>query len=116
MTHIPSQDAEEVKNSNDCTAYEYPVTDHDVGAAVVEITNRYPDSGSVVNKESKLLCYIIEGEGRLVLEEEIVRLEEGDVIVIEPEETYYWEGNLKLVSVSTPPWNPQQHELVDGEE
>jgi hypothetical protein len=35
------------------------------------------------------------------------------MILIEPEEKYYWDGNFTLFVPCTPAWYPEQHEEID---
>ena len=69
------------KNSDVCTAFEYPLGDKDINGAIIELKGRYPDKGRVVNLKCKELAYIIEGSGMAVVEEKEVKLENGDLIL-----------------------------------
>ncbi|MFH1575866.1 MAG: cupin domain-containing protein [Candidatus Nealsonbacteria bacterium] len=101
------------KNSAVCTAVEYSLGDKDINGAIVELKGRYPDKGRVVNLKCKELVYIIEGFGVAVVEGEDVKLEKGDLILIEPGEKYFWEGNLIMFVPCTPAWYPEQHKEVE---
>jgi mannose-6-phosphate isomerase-like protein (cupin superfamily) len=100
-------------NSKSCTAIEYPMEDPDINGAVGKINGRYPEEGRVVNEVCKELGYVIKGSGRVVIEGREIELKKGDLILIQPGERYYWEGNLKLFMPCTPAWSPQQHKEVD---
>ncbi len=101
------------KNSENCIATEYPLGDKDIDMAVIEITGRYPTKGRVVNNRCKELAYVINGKGRVIIEGKEFNVKEGDMILIEPEEKYYWDGNFTLFVPCTPAWYPEQHEEVD---
>ena len=101
------------KNSEVCTAIEYPLGDKDINGAVIRLNGRYPDKGRVVNLKCKELAYVIRGSGRVVVENESVELKEGDLVLIEPEERYFWEGNLVMFMPCTPAWCPEQHREVE---
>lgn len=88
------------------------MTDNDLNGAMIELSGRYPDNGRVVNHRCKELCYVLEGSGRVVIDELVLELKVGDLVLIEPEEKYFWEGHLKFFAACTPAWYPGQHEQV----
>lgn len=106
-----AKDAKEFKNSDACTALEYPLHDPDINAAVVKINGRYPDAGLAVNTKVREMIYIIEGQGTLMLEGKSTILHKGDVVLIEPNEKYFWQGDLTMFVPCTPAWSPEQHHI-----
>lgn len=100
------------QNSEACKAIEYPMGDTDLNGAVVELTGRYPESGKVVNTKCKEMAYIIKGSGKLILEKEEVIVNQGDLLLIEPNEKYCWEGNMTMFVPCSPAWYPEQHKKV----
>lgn len=113
MKVVHRSQTKEHKNSDVCIATEYPLGDRDINGAVIRLTGRYPDEGRVVNRECKEMAYVIGGSGRLVVEGEELELEEGSLVLIEPGERYFWEGDLTMFVPCTPAWYPEQHEEVD---
>ncbi|MFA5946059.1 MAG: cupin domain-containing protein [Patescibacteria group bacterium] len=101
------------KNSNVCIAVEYPMDDKDINGAVVELTGRYPATGRVTNLECKEMGYVIKGAGKIVIEDAEHALAEGDLVLIEPGEKFYWEGNMTMFMPCTPAWHPEQHKEVE---
>jgi mannose-6-phosphate isomerase-like protein (cupin superfamily) len=57
----------------------------------------------------KELVFVKSGRGRLVVEGKEETLGSQDSALILPNQRYYWEGKLKLVTVCTPAWYPEQH-------
>ncbi|KKU29192.1 MAG: hypothetical protein UX80_C0008G0025 [Candidatus Amesbacteria bacterium GW2011_GWA2_47_11b] len=112
MKKAKLEQAKEFKNSNSCMALEYSLGDKDINAAVIKLNGRYPENGRAVNTECKEVGYVVEGSGKLVVEDKTVRLKKGDVVLIEVGEKYYWEGNLVMFIPCTPAWTPKQHKLV----
>jgi mannose-6-phosphate isomerase-like protein (cupin superfamily) len=102
-------DAQVFENSAVCKAYEYPLGDNAINAAVIELGGRYPDEGYAVNTVCKEMVYVIRGSGRLTTDNEQVELAEGDMALIQPNEKYYFEGNLMMLLPCTPAWYPEQH-------
>ena len=113
MKIIHKNQTETLKNSDTCTAIEYPLGDKDINGAVVELKGRYPDKGRVVNLKCKELAYIIKGSGRVVVEGKEVELNEGDLILLKPGEKYFWEGELVMFVPCVPAWYPEQHKEVE---
>jgi mannose-6-phosphate isomerase-like protein (cupin superfamily) len=100
-------------NSAVCSAIEYPIGDKDINGAVIELNGRYPDKGRVVNEKCKELVYVIGGSGALTVEGQDIQLAEGDMVLIEPAEKYFFEGNLKLFTPCVPAWYTEQHKNVE---
>jgi mannose-6-phosphate isomerase-like protein (cupin superfamily) len=113
MKIVHKNQTKEFKNSDTCIATEYALMDKDINVAYVEIKGRYPDKGRVTNEVCKEMAYITEGKGKIVVEGEEIELNEQDLILLEPGERYYWEGDLKMVVPCTPAWYPEQHKEVE---
>jgi mannose-6-phosphate isomerase-like protein (cupin superfamily) len=101
------------KASDACTAIEYPLKDKDINGAVIEIKGRYPDKGRVMNLECKEMAYVIKGSGKVEVEKEIVPLGEGDLVLINPGEKFFWEGNLIMFMSCAPAWHSEQYKEVE---
>ena len=87
--------------------------DKDIDLGIAIISGRYPDDGYGVNLISKELIYVIEGSGTINFENEKIEFSEGDSILIEPNEKYYYDTEYCKISMScTPAWSIEQHKLV----
>ena len=113
MKIIHKEQKEKVSNSENCIVFEYPMGDKDINGAVVELTGRYPDKGRVVNQKCKELGYIIKGSGKIVIDDQEVLLLEGDLVLIEPGEKFFWDGDLVMFVPCTPAWYSEQHIEVE---
>jgi len=113
MKIVRQSEAQTHKNSDRCTAIEYPIGDQDINGAVIELNGRYPDAGRVVNLECKELVYVIKGSGKLVVEGNAIELNEGDMVVIEPKEKYFFDGQMTFLAPCAPAWHPEQHIEVE---
>jgi mannose-6-phosphate isomerase-like protein (cupin superfamily) len=113
MKIIHENQTEKFKNSDTCIATEYPLGDKDINVAFVEVSERYPAKGRVTNEKCKELAYIMEGSGKIVVEGKEIELNEKDLILLEPGESYYWEGNMKMLVSCAPAWHPEQHKEVE---
>lgn len=103
----------EFKNGNFCTAYEYPIGDKSINGAVIELTGRYPENGSAQNLVCKEMAYVVDGGGKVVVEGVEYSVNEGDVVLIDPGEKFYWEGDMELFMPCAPAWDPAQYRTVE---
>lgn len=113
MKFVKASEAQKHKLSDVCTSIEYPMGDDDINGAVGIINGRYPDKGRVVNEKCKEMVFVLEGSGKIVIEGEKVKFQKGDLLLIDPGEKYYWEGNFKIFMPCTPAWYLEQHKEVD---
>lgn len=100
------------QNNEFCTATAYLTGDKDISVALIELTGRYPSKGMVLNENCKELAYVIKGSGKLVVENEEVILEKGDLVSIYPGEKYFWDGHMTLLMPCAPAWHPEQHKEI----
>ena len=101
------------KNSEACAAIEYPLGDKDINGAVIEINGRYPDKGRTVNLKCKEMAYIIRGSGKVSIEGVETEINKGSLILIEPGEKFFWEGNMTMFMPCVPAWYPEQYKEVE---
>ncbi|MBQ6492630.1 MAG: DUF861 domain-containing protein [Erysipelotrichaceae bacterium] len=101
-------------NSDKCKTYDYPFSNFEIGFALSEISGRYPAEGFVMNQECTEIVYILEGQGKLVLSNETVEFKEGDSIIINKGEKYFWDAQYCKMSMScSPKWSPEQHKTCE---
>lgn len=112
MKFIKNTDSVKYNNSDKCIAYEYPLGDNNLNVALVEVNGRYPEAGKVLNEKCKEIAFIIEGRGKVVVNDREVLLEKGDSVLIEPKEEIYWEGDLKMLLSCSPAWTPEQYRII----
>lgn len=113
MKHIKQKQAQKVQNSQHCWVYEYPSDSKEINGAFVEMTGREPDAGRVVNIVCKELAYVIEGSGKIVIEGTELSLEKGDMVLIEPGEKFYWDGDMTLFLSCSPAWYLEQYKKTE---
>ena len=113
MQFIKKSNAVKGANSDKCETLEYSFKDKDMDLGIAIITGRYPENGFCVNTISKELIYVLDGNGKLYIENNCIEFEEGDSILINSNEKYYWDSTYCIVSMTcTPAWNEEQHKLV----
>jgi mannose-6-phosphate isomerase-like protein (cupin superfamily) len=112
MKFIKKSQANKIIGGKSTTIWEYMLSDDNINGAIAEINGRYPDKDRVVNEKSKELVYVLSGKGKLVVEGKEIKFSSGDMLIIDQEEKYYWQGNFKIFMANTPKWTPEQHKLV----
>ena len=114
MEYIKKEKAESYSGDG-YSGMDYPSTDKDINFAVININSRSPKIGYQVNTECKELLYIIKGNGIIFMKEnnEKVEFSQGDVIIIEKNEYYAFEGNFEAAVPCTPAWYSEQHKYID---
>ncbi|MFH1048762.1 MAG: cupin domain-containing protein [Patescibacteria group bacterium] len=113
MKSIHKNQTKIFKNSETCMAIDYWTGDKDINGAVIDLSGRYPDKGRTVNLECKEMAYIIKGSGKIVVEGEEIKLNDGDLVLIDKGEKYFWEGNLTMFTSCAPAWYPEQYKEVE---
>lgn len=109
MKKCSKKDAAQHKNSDNCIIYEFSTDSDLINFAISKITARYPETGLATNTECSEIVYIQDGQGKIVINEIEYNLEAGDVILISPNERYYWDGEMTLHISCTPAFKPEQH-------
>lgn len=88
------------------------MTDPIINGAVADIRGRYPESEFTCNTVCREIVYVIEGKGIIGLIDKEVSITTGDVLLLLPNEKYYWQGTLKLFMATSPKFDPAQHIIV----
>lgn len=113
MKIIHKEQTKIFKAGDTCVAAEYHIGDKDIDGTVIELSGRYPETNRVVNLKCKELAYIIKGSGRVVIEDKEIKFNEGDLMLIDAGEKYFWEGKATMFMPCTPAWYPEQHKEVE---
>ncbi len=89
---------------------EYPLNTDKSNLAKIILNERYPTEGYVTNTISEMTVYILKGEITLMCDNKEQKLSEGSVVLIKPDQEYYWEPYTEttLLIFSTPPWIKEQ--------
>lgn len=116
MKIVQSDRAKIVVNSDTSKLLEYSIglNDKDVDFCINTISGRYPEKGYCTNEKCKEICYVLEENGTINKKEEKIQFNQGDVILIDKEEVYYWDGNCKIIMICTPAWYKEQCKLLEN--
>ena len=113
MKVIKSKEAQKFVRSNSCTVWEYEMADKDINIATAKISGRHPEQGFSINTRCKELVFVLGGEGKMIFENQEIKLEKGDSVLIEPNEKFYLEGNLEISISCNPAWTLEQYKSVE---
>ena len=95
------------------------------GESIRAITGKDTDLASIhvvtISKDSKVhyhrniteFYYVLEGEGELLLNDDIVKLKPGTLVMIEPLTKHRARGNLKILNIVIPPFDESDEYIVD---
>lgn len=100
------------KNADNCLVTEYEISDDVLDFAVVRVDGRYPESGLAINRKVKEIVYVGEGAGIVCVNEKLIELDQGDVILIDADEPFYWEGHFTLYIACNPAFTVEQHQTL----
>ncbi|MCR4264051.1 MAG: cupin domain-containing protein [Candidatus Roizmanbacteria bacterium] len=111
---VKKSSAIEIKNSKDCTVWEYEYPSRLFSLATALIDGRYPEEKRTTNLECEEVYYVLSGTGIVHSEKGDFEINEGDLYFFEKGEIYWTEGNkLSLALINAPKWSPDQHKIVD---
>ena len=114
MRIIRNNESEAGAHSGKCKIFEYSFGDKDIDLGIAVITGRYPEEGYCVNLISKELVYVVGGSGTLHLGNgKKVEFAEGDAILIDNNEKYYWDCEYcKVAMICTPSFTKEQYKVI----
>ncbi|MDR0957287.1 MAG: cupin domain-containing protein [Candidatus Nomurabacteria bacterium] len=108
MKIIKKSDAEIIKHGGVESA-EYNTGNADLNMAVVTVNGRHPKQNYTMNTECKEILYFINGRAQLFMKNaDPQELAAGDIVLIEPNESYYWQGDFTAVTSCSPAWTIKQ--------
>ena len=82
----------------------YPVVG-DCGLVLVE--TEIGHNQEFYDKTSTFNYLVLEGAGSFFLDDEEVKVTQGDFISIQPNTRIYYKGKMKLILLTTPPWQAE---------
>lgn len=113
MEHIPHSEAQKFEKGS-VTSYEYRTTSEKLNVALTIVDGRYPDSGYTSNSEVFSIVHVVGGAGWVHFKNgRSFEISQDDHVEIEVNEPYYFEGNLEMIYIATPPWTPEQTRAVE---
>ena len=112
MEFVPFEKTE-IFSSENAKIFEYNLKDKDINVCYCEINGRYPKTGCSINEKCKELAFVLSGNGKVIINNNEHLIKEKDVILINKDEKFFWEGNLKLILPCSPAWNSKQYKTIE---
>jgi mannose-6-phosphate isomerase class I len=112
MQIVEKKNATIINPTSSTQISEFPTDNPTVSGAIADINGRYPESGFVQNKTSKELVYVIKGNGIIITKNGQTEFHEGDVLFVDKNEPFAWEGNFSIFMATSPKFDPKQHKLI----
>ena len=104
----------ERRNGNYCTVTELPIETPSLNMATAEISGRYPESGHAINHKVSEMVYIQEGSGSITVNDQLTAFKNGDVVLVEPGDKFFWNGKFKGIISCSPAFTIEQHEVIEA--
>lgn len=81
--------------------------------AIVHITGRYPAEGEwAINHHCHEVVTVVNGAGRVAIHGAWHEIKTGEGIHIPPDTAFAWDGTMTLAMSCTPPFDPEQYEII----
>lgn len=69
-------------------------------------------NGEFYNTKSTFTYIVLEGNGSFFLDDEEVKVSNGDMLSIPPNTRIYFKGELKMILITTPAWRPEDEVIT----
>jgi len=89
------------------------ITGRDNDLASIHVVTISRDSKLHYHKELTEFYYVLEGEGELQLNDDVIRLEPHTLVMIKPMTKHVARGNLKILNLVIPPFNEEDEFVVE---
>lgn len=110
---IKLKNTNKVANSEKCIAYEYLFGSENTSVALIEMKGRYPDKGFARNKTFEEIIFVLNGKGRITIDDKSYNLTKNDSVMLKPNKKYYYEGDMKVLTFTSPAFKVENHEILD---
>lgn len=83
-------------------------------SVISEIEGYHPADGErkkIFNERSQKAYYVLSGEGRIYVGEEVHEVKEGEFVYVPEETEHALEGSFRALIVTSPPFNPEDEEM-----
>lgn len=77
------------------------------GNGVVVVDTQEGHYQEFYHKTSSFNYIVLEGSGSFFLDDEEVKMEQGDMLSIQPGTRIYYKGTMKLVLITSPAWTAE---------
>lgn len=78
----------------------------------VLITTDAGHETTIIEHKCDFVYYILQGRGTFTINHKEETCKAGDLVVVPAGSSFTYQGNLKMLLVTTPPFTPDQEEIV----
>ena len=110
MSYIKQRPTEATFTQKGLEGFLYSLDSKDLEIYFIDSTEGH--DGYVKAKEITHIYYIIQGQGKFILNNEEKEVREGDVVEIPPNVEFTYKGEMKLVMIIAPPWKEEYIEII----
>jgi hypothetical protein len=116
MKKWSNEEGEEFHNSDVCFGKDYAPGSGTVDVAEISIRSEFPTGNKYgYLKEAHEMAVDVRGEGYIETKEgERHDLREGDVVYVEPLERFRWGGDMDLIVICGPAFDPSKHKIEEA--
>jgi mannose-6-phosphate isomerase-like protein (cupin superfamily) len=104
-TYIKSFPEEPSFKQKGLNGFVCPLENEVIGNLTLERVHKGHDK-YYTNTESSKIYYVIQGQGRFKIKEELYKVHRGDIIEIPPNTEFVFEGQMELLLIMNPKFNP----------
>jgi len=112
---VSKSEIQQRQSSPSTTVFTYPsdLKELDVARIKVKGRNPYKEGTFFIEHKCHVLCYIIKGSGKVIINGEEFKVKAEDTITIPAGEKYFIEGNLDYIAACSPAYFKEQNEIVE---
>ena len=89
------------------------ITGNDSNLASIHIVTISKDSKAHYHKKLTEFYYVLEGEGELLLNDDIIELKPDTLVMIKPLTRHRARGNLRILNIVVPPFDESDEFIVE---
>ena len=89
------------------------ITGNDNDLASIHVVTISRDSKLHYHKRLTEFYYVLDGEGQMQLNDDLIKLEPHTLVMIKPMTRHVARGNLKILNIVVPPFNEEDEFVVE---
>lgn len=100
-----TRDKTQLVSKHGINLWVYPVNRKEAGLVYVKVKEGHFQE--FYDKKSTFFYYIIKGKGIFYLNRRPIKAKTADILAIPPRTKIYYFGNMEMILVTTPAWQPE---------
>lgn len=90
------------------------ITGEDTDLSSIHLVTISRDSKLHYHKKLTEFYYVLEGEGELQLNDDVIKLEPHTLVMIKPMTRHVARGNLRIINIVIPPFDEEDEYIVES--